>query len=304
MNREIFVVGLGEALFDLLPTGKVLGGATLNVACHAHALLSEREGQGVVASRVGADELGDEILAQLARRGMATDYVQRDAAHPTGIVNVTLQAGQPTFEIVANVAWDYMEFTPRWSDLAGRATAVCFGTLSQRSSASRATIDAFLDAAWAAIRLFDVNLRQQFYDRALLEESCRRATIVKLNEDELPVLTEHLGLPAGAPADQLAKLRALFELDAVVYTRAERGTMLVLADEVIAPPAVSYSAAPNADAVGAGDACTAGILVGWSLGLTPARTVELANQLGAFVASQPGATPLLPREIISLVERA
>ena len=136
MEDKLIIVGLGEALFDLLPTGRVLGGATLNVACHAHVLLSEREGQGVVASRIGADDLGDEILAQLARRGMATDYVQRDAAHPTGIVNVTLQTGQPTFEIVANVAWDYMEFTPGWSDLAGRATAVCFGTLAQRSSTS------------------------------------------------------------------------------------------------------------------------------------------------------------------------
>ena len=170
--------------------------------------MSEREGQGVVASRIGADDLGDEILAQLARRGMATDYVQRDAAHPTGIVNVTLQTGQPTFEIVANVAWDYMEFTPGWSDLAGRATAVCFGTLAQRSSTSRAAIAAFLDAACVVIRLFDVNLRQQFYNRALLKESCRRATMVKLNEDELPVLTELLGLPEGLPAVQLAQLRA------------------------------------------------------------------------------------------------
>ena len=134
MITDLNIVGLGEALFDLLPTGRVLGGATLNVACHAHALLSERGGQGVVASRVGDDELGDEIVAQLTRRGMATDYVQRDSAHPTGIVNVTLQAGQPTFEIVANVAWDCMEFTPGWSDLAGRATAVCFGTLAQRST--------------------------------------------------------------------------------------------------------------------------------------------------------------------------
>jgi fructokinase len=304
MNREIVIVGLGEALFDLLPTGRVLGGATLNVACHAHALLSERGGQGVVASRIGVDDLGNEIVAELARRGMLVDYVQRDAGHPTGTVNVTLQAGQPTFEIVANVAWDCMEFTPGWSDLAGRATAVCFGTLAQRSSASRAAIEAFLDAARGAIRLFDVNLRQQFFDRALLEVSCRRATIVKLSEDELPVLTELLGLPAGSPAVQLAQLRARFGLDAVVYTQAERGTMLVLSDEVIAPPAVSYPATPNADAVGAGDACSAGILVGWSLGFPPARTAELANHLGAFVASQPGATPVLPPAIISLVEQA
>jgi fructokinase len=304
MVGNVVIVGLGEALFDLLPTGRVLGGAPLNVAYHAHALLSNRGGQGVVASRVGSDELGEEIVARLERHGMTTDYLQRDAARPTGTVNVTLRAGQPTFEIVANVAWDYMEFTPAWSELAGRATAVCFGTLAQRFTVSRRAIEAFLDAATSAVRLFDVNFRQHFYDRGLIEESCRRATMVKLNEEELPVLAKLLGLTANAPVEQLKQLQSRFGLDAVVYTRAERGTMLVLRDEVITPPAVSYPAAPNADSVGAGDACSAGILVGWSLGLPPARTAELANQLGAFVASQPGATPVLPPEIISLAERA
>jgi fructokinase len=282
----------------------VLGGAPLNVAYHAHTLLSGRGGQGVVASRVGSDKLGEEIVAQLAQREMATDYLQRDSEHPTGTVNVSLQAGQPTFQIVANVAWDYIEFTPAWSELAGRATAVCFGTLAQRSTASRRAVEAFLDAATNAIRLFDVNLRQHYYNAGLIEASCRRATMVKLNEEELPTLAKLLGLAAGVPTDQLAQLRDRFDLHAVVYTRAERGTMLVLRREVFSPPAVSYPAAPNADAVGAGDACSAGILVGWSLGLPPARTAELANHLGAFVASQPGATPVLPTEIISLAERA
>jgi fructokinase len=176
--------------------------------------------------------------------------------------------------------------------------------LAQRSTASRGAIEAFLDAATNAIRLFDVNLRQNFYDRSLIEESCRRATMVKLNEEELPVLAKLLGIVGSEPADQLRQLQARFDLDAVVYTRGERGTMLVLAEGVIAPPAVSYPAAANADAVGAGDACSAGILVGWSLGFPPARTAELANHLGAFVASQPGATPALPPEIISLAEPA
>ena len=127
--------------------------------------------------------------------------------------------------------------------------------------------------------------------------------MVKLNEDELPVLTELLGLPEGLPAVQLAQLRARFGLDAVVYTRAERGTMLVLPDEVIDPPAVSYPAASNADAVGG--RCLYGRNPRRVVArVAPVRTVELANHLGAFVASQPGATPLLPREIISLVERA
>jgi fructokinase len=128
--------------------------------------------------------------------------------------------------------------------------------------------------------------------------------MVKLNEAELPVMAKLLGLATNSPVEQLKQLQSRFGLDAVVYTRAERGTMLVLHDEVITPPAVTYPAAPNADSVGAGDACSAGILVGWSLGLPPARTAALANHLGAFVASQPGATPVLPPEIISLAERA
>ena len=300
MREKVIIVGLGEALFDLLPSGKVLGGAPLNVACHAHALLQGRGGEGVVASRVGADGLGGEVVAELARRGMSTAFLQGDDKHPTGTVNVTLEAGEPSFEIVANVAWDCLEFTPAWAELAQCATAVCFGTLAQRSSASRAAIQAFLDEAAGAIRLFDVNLRQQFYDRSLLESSCRRATMVKLNEDELPVLAGLLNLPGTWPINQLSELRQRFGLDAVVYTRGPRGTTLVLPGEVISPPAASYPPAPNADAVGAGDACSAGILAGWSLHLPPQQTAELANRLGAFVASQPGATPALPPEIVAL----
>jgi fructokinase len=302
--KEVVIVGLGEALFDLLPAGRALGGAPLNVACHAHALLGGRGGEGVVASRVGRDELGDEILARLVRRGMSTDYVQRDGVRPTGTVNVTLQAGQPSFEIVTDVAWDYLEFTPAWTELAKRTTAVCFGTLAQRSKHSRAAIESFLKVASSAIRLFDVNLRQQYFDAIFLEASCRKATMVKLNEEELPVLATLLGLPTRPPEFQLSQLQIRFGLDAVVYTRGERGTQLILPDKVIDPPAVGYPAAPNADAVGAGDACSAGILVGWSRGLSPSHTAELANHLGAYVASQPGATPILPPEIISLAERA
>jgi fructokinase len=148
----------------------------------------------------------------------------------------------------------------------------------------------------------DVNLRQQFYDRAVLDESCRRATIVKLNEDELPLVADLLSLPAGAPIARLAQLRAAYNLAAVVYTRGKQGTLLVTADQMISPPAVSYPAALDADAVGAGDACTAGILVGWLLEKPVEEIALLANHLGAYVASQPGGTPQLPAEIIAIVE--
>ena len=301
MNGGVTIVGLGEALWDVLPAGKVLGGAPLNVACHVHALLKDRGGRAVVASRVGTDSLGDEVVCGLARRGMATEYVQRDAVHPTSTVNVTLETGQPTFTFTPDVAWDHLELTLAWAELAARCNAVCFGTLAQRSLQSRETIWRFLDAAPQAIRLFDVNLRQGFYDRESIVEGCRRATLVKLNDKELAVLAELLDWPADPPRDQLEQLRDRFGLEAVVFTRGERGTLIVHRDLVADPPPVRYPAASNADAVGAGDACSAGILTGWLLRLPPTRTAELANHLGAYVASQPGATPQLPPEIIDLV---
>jgi fructokinase len=308
----ITIVGLGEALWDVLPGGKVLGGAPLNVACHVQSLLQgsaggspshgARDGQAEVASRVGTDALGDEVVRELKRRGMATEFVQRDAAHPTSTVNVTLAAGQPTFTFTPDIAWDHLEFTPEWAALAARCDAVCFGTLAQRSTESQETIWRFLDAAPQAIRLFDVNLRHGFFDRESIVEGCRQATLVKLNEHELPVVIESVGLSAGSPHDQLARLREQFDLAAVVFTRGERGTLFVTPDEVVDPPPVSFPMGPGADAVGAGDACSAGVLVGWLLELPTERIAELANHLGAFVASQPGATPALPQTILAMID--
>ncbi len=302
----------------MLPGGKVLGGAPLNVACHVHALLQGsadfgelsragaspslrlRDASVMVASRVGTDALGDEVVRELGRRGMSVDYVQRDDEHPTSTVNVSLAAGQPTYTFTPDIAWDHLEFTPEWAKLAAKCDAVCFGTLAQRSPQSRETIGRFLDAAPQAIRLFDINLRQGFYDRESILAGCRRATIVKLNDEELGILAELVDLPEGAPRSQLEQVRQQFDLDAVVFTRGKQGTLLVHRDAVVDPPPVQYELAPNADAVGAGDACSAGILVGWLLGMEPLRTAELANQLGAYVASRPGATPKLPDEIIGL----
>ncbi len=301
MAKPITIVGLGEALWDLLPEGKKLGGAPLNMAYHAHQLLGRGRGQGIVASRIGTDELGDEIATQLVDEGLPIDHVQRDSSHPTGIVRIKIENGQPQYEIVGDVAWDELEFTPPLVQLATHCDAVCFGTLAQRSPRSRETIGCFLDAAQQAIRLFDVNLRQHFFNREIIETSCRHANMVKLNEEELPIIAELLKLPVGAPQDQLSELQARYNLQAVVYTRGQSGTLLIVADQVIDPPAVHYPTAPTADTVGAGDACSAAILTGWTLGFSPSRIAELANHAGAFVASQPGATPTLPSEIFGML---
>jgi fructokinase len=216
-------------------------------------------------------------------------------------VSVEFTAAGTKYAFADDVAWDHLEFTPEWRRLAGECSAVCFGTLAQRSPTSRETIRQFLDSAKQAVRLFDINLRPPHYDSQLLEDGCLRASIVKLNEHELPMLAEALRLPAGAPVFQLAQLRSRYELAAVVYTRGRRGTMLVLANEVISPPPVAYPIADAADDVGAGDACAAAVLVGWLMCLPPTRILELANHMGAFVSSQSGATPRLPREIMELV---
>lgn len=307
MTRELTVVGLGESLWDVLPGGKALGGAPLNVACHVHALLhgaapGEARVEAIVASRVGTDELGEEVIRELARRGMSTDYVQRDAAHPTSTVNVTLDAGQPTYTFTPDIAWDHLEFTSAWGELAARCNAVCFGTLAQRSRPSRETIWRFLDAASQAVRLFDVNLRQGFFDQESILEGCRRATLLKLNEHELPIVAGFLGLAAGDTNSTLRKIIARFEMQGAILTRGERGTLLVLPDNVVDPPPVNYPAAANADAVGAGDACSAAVIVGSLLELSNERIATLANHLGAYVASQPGATPEIPLKIVRMFD--
>jgi fructokinase len=301
MSRSINVVGLGEALWDVLPSGKVLGGAPLNVACHAHRLLGGR-GDGIVASRVGADSLGDEVLADLTRRGMTTKFVQRDPVHPTSTVTVELHAGQPTYTFAADIAWDHLERPKELLELATTCDAICFGTLAQRTRQSREAIWSVLFAGYGAMLLFDVNLRQGFYDRESVEEGCRRATFVKLNEQELPIVADLLELPPGSSHQRLLRLLDRFEIWGAVLTRGERGTLIVMPDQIFDSPPVSYPAAPTADTVGAGDACSAAVLVGLVLDWPLERTVALANHMGAYVASQPGATPDLPVTIAAMIE--
>ncbi|RPH35371.1 MAG: carbohydrate kinase [Planctomycetota bacterium] len=289
------VVGLGEALFDLLPTGPVLGGAPLNVAVHAHQLGA----QGILVSRVGRDDFGARIREELASRSMSTDHLQTDPDRPTGTVEVTLRNGEPQYDILPAVAWDRIEFTGDLEALAPRCAAVCFGSLAQRGSRSSAAILRFLDSAGQAVRLFDVNLRQRS-SREVLTASLERSTMVKLNETELPRVLQTLGLAAvGEVDDRMETLRRAFGLGMAVLTRGARGTVLYTGDGRIEGAPVSYPARPNADNVGAGDACSAGLLVGTLRGWPPKRTLDLANHLGAYVASVTGATPRLPADLLA-----
>jgi fructokinase len=302
MNGNRFtIVGIGEALFDVLPDARLIGGAPLNVATHAHQLAQPHGGRGVIVSRIGQDVLGDELIAELRKRGMTHEFLETDPDHETGQVYVSFDAqNQPSYDIVRNVAWDWLNYDHDVENLARRCEAVCFGTLAQREGQTRNTILRFLDDARRAYKLFDVNLRPPFYDAGILRRSCERATAVKMNEQELPVVVDLLGLQGGDADAQAVSLMRKFEVRQVILTRGAQGTVMYTGtDKHVGEPA-HYPAAEGADLVGAGDACAAAILLGAVLRLRPDPVVTLANHAGAFVAANPGATPTLPESILRM----
>jgi fructokinase len=288
-TRSYTVVGLGELLWDVFPKGKELGGAPANFA-YMTSLLGDL---GVVASRVGSDALGRTAGRRLQRIGLHGQYLQIDAIHPTGTVKVQVDpAGQPTFEIAESVAWDFFEWTPEWEKLASTADAVCFGSLAQRSSQSRATIRAFLnEVRRGTTRVFDVNLRQSFYSADTLAESMKLTDIVKLNQEELPIVVKLLGHAFQDDERAARWLRDTYSLQLVCVTRGAKGSLLVNSSEVSQHPGCRVVVA---DTVGSGDAFTAALVYHYLRRASLATLNEAANRMGAWVASQTGATP--PRD--------
>jgi len=280
------VVGLGELLWDLLPAGKQLGGAPANFA-YITSLLGD---DGIPASRLGHDDLGAEAIRRLGQLRLPTDFIQRDTQHPTGIVKVEVdRAGQPHFEICESVAWDFLEWTPQWQELAGQADAVCFGSLAQRSAPSRSTIRSFLESTRPdAVRVFDVNLRQNFYSAEVLSASMKLATVVKLNHEELPRIMQLFELDHRTEELSAQRLVELYELKLVCVTRGNGGSLLVSSNACHAHQGFRVKVA---DTVGAGDAFTASMVHEYLRGASLQRMNETANRIGAWVASQIGATP-------------
>ena len=280
------IVGLGELLWDLLPAGKQLGGAPANFAYITNLLGNK----GVPASRVGNDSLGDAALQRLTQLGVSTEFVQRDALHPTGSVNVEIDRGQPRFEILQSVAWDFLDWSQPWQRLAAEADAVCFGSLAQRSAQSQSTIRSFLNATRPrAVRVFDVNLRQNFYSRQVLAESMRLATIVKLNHEELPKIMHLFEIAGHGEMDSAQRLLSMHGLKLVCITRGDGGSLLISANECSEHTGIKVKVA---DTVGAGDAFTAAMVHGYLRGSSLKQINETANRVGAWVASQPGAMPV------------
>jgi fructokinase len=269
-----------------LPAGKQLGGAPANFA-YITSLLGDN---GIPASRLGQDALGAAAIRRLGELALPTEFIQKDTDHPTGTVQVEVDgAGQPRFEISGSVAWDFLDWTPQWQTLAHQADAVCFGSLAQRSEHSRATVRKFVLASGRnAVRVFDVNLRQSFYTAQVLAESMKLATIVKLNHEELPRIMRLFELEHHREEDSARRLLSLHDLKLVCVTRGNGGSLLISAGECSEHPGFRVKVA---DTVGAGDAFTAGIVHGYLRGTSLAQINENANRVGAWVASQSGATP-------------
>jgi fructokinase len=285
--KRFTVVGIGELLWDLFADGKQLGGAPANFA-YMTSLLGD---EGLVASRIGSDALGRSAARRLQRIGLKSSYLQVDASHATGTVKVQVDTnGQPSFEIAESVAWDFFQWTTEWSDLAEHTDAVCFGSLAQRSARSRATIRAFLEAVGQrATRVFDVNLRQCFYSRETLEKSFELTDIAKLNQDELPVVVKLLGQPVEDEERAARWLRDNFRLKLVCITRGAMGSVLFSENEISKHPGCKTQVA---DTVGSGDAFTAALVYHYLRRASLATLNEAANRMGAWVASQTGATPV------------
>ena len=293
MNARPVVVGLGEILWDCFGEVRRAGGAPANVAFHAAQLGA----QGVACSRVGQDALGDELLDYLTRHGLPSERIQRDPDRPTGTVTVHPDAGAgPSYTIHADVAWDFLEATQDWLELCAAASAICFGTLAQRSPRSREAICACLDAARDALLVYDVNLRPPFVEKAWIEESLRRCHVAKLNDDERRTLAPMLGLPAG-PEAFLEALTVRYGLQGACITRGAEGALAMVGGETADTPGVEIAAA---DTVGAGDAFAAAFTLGmlWKWPLRP--TLALADGAGALVASRPGAMTPLADEFAAL----
>ena len=289
------VLGLGELLWDMLPEGPRLGGAPANFSVMAARLGNH----ALLLSRIGRDEPGRRALEALEPLPADTSFVETDPAHETGRVTVCFRAGQPEYTIHHPAAWDFMELTDEWLRLAERADALCFGSLAQRSPQSQQTIQTMAaQTSSRCIRVFDVNLRAPFYSGEVIQESLELATVMKMNDEEVPLVLRLLGLPQGEgpQADLLREgaERLLSEfpaLNMVAITSGGEGSLLVTRHEWDRHPGYPVQVA---DTVGAGDAFTAALTHYLLRGASLATLNEAGNRWGGWVASQSGAMPELP----------
>jgi fructokinase len=304
-NEPHLIVGIGELLWDILPDGPRLGGAPANFSVMAARLGNHT----AILSRIGRDELGREAMNQLDPMPVDASHIEIDPIHETGKVTVRFEDGEPHYTIHEPAAWDFMELTGTWVQLAERANAICFGSLAQRCRESRQTIQTLVAQTKAScIRIFDVNLRTPFYSGEIVQESLELATMVKLNETELPLVMNLLGMPMGeavsTDALRIGAEKLLDEfptLEMVAVTRGGHGSLLVRRKEWNEHPGLPIEVV---DTVGAGDAFTAALAHYMLKGASLATLNEAGNLWGSWVASQSGAMPALAEDVLKAATAA
>ena len=292
-ERVPLVVGLGEILWDIFPDGPRFGGAPANFACSAAALGMPRV-RVAMASSVGQDRLGSQALATLTRKLVAVEGV-RQSPQPTGQVLIDVDAhGVATYEFAADAAWDDFQWSTALEQLAGETDACCYGTLSQRSAISQQTVQHYLTQLPShALRIFDVNLRPPHYTATIIRKSLQSANVLKMNEEELPLLAELCHI-TGSTIEILLQLARQFNLQCVALTRGSNGAVLVRGDDISEQAGVATEVV---DTVGAGDAYTATLTIGLLRNRPLAEINQQACRVAAYVCSQAGATPPIPSDL-------
>lgn len=292
-NQKRYVVGLGEVLWDVLPEGKKLGGAPANFAYHAGQFLGNNN--TIAISALGEDRLAEETIEALREHGL-NDLLPR-VPYPTGTVQVTLdEQGIPTYDIKENVAWDNIPFDKDIEAIARSCRAVCFGSLAQRNVVSRETIHKFLDATPDdCLKIFDINLRQQFYTKDIIKESLQRCNILKINDEELILIGRMFGYPGLDIENKCWLILGKYNLDMLVLTCGTNGSY------VFTPGQMSFQPTPKvkvADTVGAGDSFTGSFCAAILNGKSVTEAHKKAVAVSAFVCTQNGAMPVLPPELL------
>ena len=282
-----YIVGLGEALWDVLPDGKKLGGAPANFAYHAAQFGLDT----IAISALGEDKLAEETIEALKEHHL--NYLMPRVPYPTGTVQVTLTGeGIPTYDIKENVAWDNIPFNDEMMEIAKNARAVCFGSLAQRNVVSRENIHKFLDATPDdCVKIFDINLRQQFYTKEVIKESLKRCNILKINDEELVLIGRMFGYPGLDIENKCWLILGKYNLDMLVLTCGTNGSY------VFTPGQMSFQETPKvevADTVGAGDSFTGSFCASILNGKPVPEAHKTAVQVRAFVCTQNGAMPVVP----------
>ncbi|AQQ10326.1 5-dehydro-2-deoxygluconokinase [Sedimentisphaera cyanobacteriorum] len=294
--KRFKVAGIGEILFDNLPGGRRLGGAPANFAIHCSLMGAESS----VVSSVGEDQAGKDILSELETKGIDTSCISVNS-RPTGSVDVKLcPEGQPEYIINENSAWDYITISPEALKLAANCDAVCFGSLAQRNETSRKSILYFLESAGdQCIKVFDVNIRQQYYSREIIENSLMISDILKLNDEELEIFRVMLGIEGLNDRQTLGHILNHYNLKLIALTLGAEGSIMADREEY---SHASAKAAKVRDTVGAGDCFTAAMVYSFLCGVSIEETNEFASKAASFVCTKDGATPSLPAEILDEIK--